>query len=224
LAPLQPTPVAPGTGARSALRFFLTAFEESAPHSGFGPTTNFEGCAFRKPCEKLCGPPKSTFASLGATSLAFFCPSTAGQKEGNYSMNLNQLSIIGFIGKNAKTKYLRNGTPVTKFAVATKKSWKDENNEWKEKTQWHNVVAFGKGFEQLADRLVKGAHVFVQGELTTREYDRTIKVPTGKGKSVEHTIQQLVVELKADTTRTLDRSASNVEQSDAAEPPAEGYE
>jgi hypothetical protein len=37
-------------------------------------------------------------------------------------------------------------------------------------------------------------------------------------------IQQFVVELKADTIRTLDRSRSNGEQSDAAEPPAEGYE
>ena len=137
-------------------------------------------------------------------------------------MNLNQLSIIGFLGKDAETKYLPNGTAVTKLSVATKKSWKDENNEWKEKTQWHNVVAFGKGFEQLANRLVKGAHVFVQGELTTREYDRTINIPTGKGKSVEHTVQQLVVELRADTIRILDRS--NVEQSDAAGPPAEGYE
>jgi single-strand DNA-binding protein len=139
-------------------------------------------------------------------------------------MNLNQLSIIGFIGKNAETKYLPNGTPVTKFSVATKKSWKDENNQWKEKTQWHNVAAFGKGFEQLADRLVKGAHVFVQGEITTHEYDRTIKVSIGKGKSIEHVIQQLAVELKADTIRTLDRSSSNSEQSDAAEPLAEGYE
>jgi single-strand DNA-binding protein len=139
-------------------------------------------------------------------------------------MNLNQLSIIGFIGKSAETKYLANGTPVTKFSVATKKSWKDEHDEWKEKTQWHNVAAFGKGFAQLADRLVKGAHVFVQGELSTREYDRTIKIPVGKGKSIEHTIQQLVVELKADTIRTLDRSSSNGEQSDAAEPGAEGDE
>jgi single-strand DNA-binding protein len=139
-------------------------------------------------------------------------------------MNLNQLSIIGFVGKNAETKYLPNGTPVTKFSVATKKSWKDDNDEWKEKTQWHNVVAFGKGFEQLADRLVKSAHVFVQGELTTREYDRTIKVPTGKSKSIEYTIQQLVVELRADTIRTLDRSGSNGEQSDAAEPTTEEYE
>jgi len=133
-------------------------------------------------------------------------------------MNLNQLSIIGFVGKNAETKSLPNGTPVTKFSVATKRSWKDENDTWQEKTQWHNVVAFGKSFAQLADRLVKGAHVFVQGELTTREYDRTINVPTGKGKSIEHTIQQLVVELKAETIRTLDRSTGNGPQSDAAEP------
>ncbi len=136
-------------------------------------------------------------------------------------MNLNQLTIMGFCGAKAETKYLPNGTPVTKFSVATKKSWKDENDEWKEKTQWHNVVAFGKGFAQLADRLFKGAHVFVQGELTTREYDRTIKVPIAKGRSVEHVIQQLVVELKADTIRTLDRSGFSSEHSNGVEPPAE---
>ena len=106
-------------------------------------------------------------------------------------MNLNQFTIIGYLGKNADTKYLPNGNPVTKFSVATKKSWKDENNEWKSKTQWHNVVAFGKSFEQLGDRLVKGAHVFVQGELTTREYPRTITTQTDK-KLTEHTVAQLV--------------------------------
>ena len=139
-------------------------------------------------------------------------------------MNLNQLSIIGFIGRSAETEYQANGTAVTKFSVATKKSRNDENDEWKQKTQWHNVVAFGKGFEQLAERLVKGAHVFVQGELTMRDYDRTIKLPAGNGKSVDHTIQQTIVELKADTIRMLDRSSSNGEQSDTAEPATDDYE
>lgn len=139
-------------------------------------------------------------------------------------MDLNQLSIIGFVGKSAETKYLSHGTAVTKFSVATKKSWKDENEEWKEKTQWHNVIAFGKGFAQLADRLAKGAHVFVQGELTTRECDRTINVSTGKGKNIEDTIQQLVVELKADTIRLLDRSNSKGGTGDAVDSPAEGCE
>ena len=122
-------------------------------------------------------------------------------------MNFNQLTIIGFIGKNAETKQLPNGTPVTKFSVATTRSWKDDKGEWKDKTQWHNVVAYGNGFAQLATRLGKGTHVFVQGELTTREYDRTIQVPSGK-KTIDHVIQQLAIELKADSIRLLDRTTT----------------
>ena len=122
-------------------------------------------------------------------------------------MNFNQLTIIGFIGKNAETKQLPNGTPVTKFSVATTRSWKDDKGEWKDKTQWHTVVAYGQGFAQMALRLAKGAHVFVQGELTTREYDRTVQVPSSK-QMIDHVIQQLAVELKADTIRLLD-CASN---------------
>jgi hypothetical protein len=69
-----------------------------------------------------------------------------GKKEGKLIVNLNQLSIIGFVGNHAKTKFLPIGTPVVKFSVATKKSWKREKKEWKGKTQWHNVVGHGKGF------------------------------------------------------------------------------
>ena len=134
-------------------------------------------------------------------------------------MNLNQLTIIGFIGRNAETKSLANGTPVTKFSVATTRSWKDEKGEWKDKTQWHTVVAFGQGFAQMASRLVKGAHIFVQGELATREYDRTIAIPNGK-RSIEHVIQQLAVELKADTIRILDRAAST-QSGELAQQPAD---
>jgi single stranded DNA-binding protein len=86
-----------------------------------------------------------------------------GKKEGKLIVNLNQLSIIGFVGNHAKTKFLPIGTPVVKFSVATKKSWKREKKEWKGKTQWHNVVGHGKGFEPIAGRLIKGAHIFRSG-------------------------------------------------------------
>ena len=124
-------------------------------------------------------------------------------------MSLNQLSIIGFLGRDAEKKALTNGTTVVKFSVATKRSWKDNNNEWQEKTQWHQVVCYGDGFAALAERLVSGAHVFVQGELTSRDYDRTIqvKIPNSK-KSTDHVVKQTVVELKADTIRILDRSSN----------------
>lgn len=134
-------------------------------------------------------------------------------------MNLNQLTIIGFIGQNAETKQLTNGTAVTRFSVVTTRSWKDDKDQWKRKTQWHNVLVFGQGFAQMASRLVKGTHVFVQGELTTREYDRTITVPNGK-KSIEYVIQQLAIDLKADTIRILDRTG-NSESSEATQIVAE---
>jgi len=151
---------------------------------------------------------------LGAAPLSYFAPKQRAERR-NFQVNLNQLSIIGFLGKDAETKALPNGTSVVKFSVATKRSWKDNNDEWQERTQWHQVVGFGDGFAKLAERLVKGTHVFVQGELTTREYDRTIKVPNGK-KVIEHVMKQLVVELKADTIRILDRSSNG--ERDAAEP------
>jgi single-strand DNA-binding protein len=91
-------------------------------------------------------------------------------------MNLNQLTIIGFIGRNDDIRDLPNGTTLTKSSVATTRSWKDDKGEWKDKTQWHNVLAFGPGFAQMAPRLLKGTHVFVQGELSTRKYDRTIRI------------------------------------------------
>src|SRR4051794_4411254 len=123
-------------------------------------------------------------------------------------MNLNQLTIIGFIGKNAETKQLPNGVVITKFSVATTKSWKDDSGDWKSKTQWHNVIAFGQSFAQIAVRLLKGSLVFVQGELTTREYDRTIQVPAGN-KTDDHVIQQLTVQVKPEMIRALDRRAVN---------------
>jgi single-strand DNA-binding protein len=126
----------------------------------------------------------------------------------------NQITILGYLGNDASSKNA-NGTTVTKFSVATKKSWKDDNNEWQEKTQWHQVVFFAKNSEAITSRLVKGAQVFVQGQLTTHEYDRTIKVPAGK-KIIEHVIKQLVVEIKAETIRVFDRSANT--DHEAAEP------
>ena len=132
-------------------------------------------------------------------------------------MYLNEQTILGFTGRQAEVTQLKNGTQVTKFSVATKISWKDkESDDWKERTQWHNVVAYGEMFAKLADRLVKGAYVLVQGEHITRQYDKTIQIANGKKKS-EQVIKATAVELKADTIKLLDRASSTSD--DSAEPP-----
>ena len=82
LAPLQPTPIAPGTYARSALRIISLVLRKRTA-SGFGPTTSSGAMPFAKAAKNFAVPRKSTFTSLGATSLAFLCPSTAGQKRKN---------------------------------------------------------------------------------------------------------------------------------------------
>src|SRR3954470_13156812 len=118
-------------------------------------------------------------------------------------MYFSQQTIIGFLGTNPEVKHLPSGTPVLRLTVTTKKSWKDpQTEEWKDRTQWHHVVAFGDHFVKVTTRLTTGSHVFVQGEMTTRTYDRVIEIPNGP-KPIPHTIKALAVELKADTIRLL---------------------
>jgi single-strand DNA-binding protein len=126
---------------------------------------------------------------------------------------INQITLIGFIGKDAETKALPNtGRMVTKFSVATSESWKDEQGEWQSRTQWHSVIAYGDGFSKLSDRLLKGVHIFVQGQLQTREYERTVEA-TVESKKVEVSVRQLVVEVKADKVQLLYRQAKGAAQS-----------
>lgn len=121
-------------------------------------------------------------------------------------MFLNERQILGFVGKTCEVAYLKNGTAVTKFSVATKVSWKDkDSDEWSERTQWHNVVSYAPAHAKLADRLVKGAYVLVQGEHLTRLYDKTIQVLNGN-QTIEHVIKATAVELKADVIKILDRA------------------
>jgi hypothetical protein len=87
--------------------------------------------------EILAVPRESTHWVWEQPPLAFRVPRQNGRKA-NYTMNLNQFTIIGFIGRNAETKQVPNGTSVTKFSVATTRSWKDDKGEWKDRTQWHN--------------------------------------------------------------------------------------
>jgi single stranded DNA-binding protein len=133
-------------------------------------------------------------------------------------MYFSQQTIIGFLGAAPDIKHMPNGTPVLRLTVATKKSWKDPHTEeWKDRTQWHHVVAYGEPFVRVAARLTTGAHVFVQGEMLTRTYDKTIEIPNGK-KPISYIIKALAVELKAETIRLLDHTSADPEASDAAEP------
>lgn len=86
------------------------------------------------------------------------------------SRSVNKVILVGNLGRDAETKFTPSGAAVTKFALATTRSWKDQQtNEWKEETNWTNVVVWRQ--ENLANYLTKGKQVYVEGRLHSRSYD-----------------------------------------------------
>lgn len=86
------------------------------------------------------------------------------------SRSVNKVILVGNLGRDAETKFTPSGAAVTRFAIATTRSWKDQQtNEWKEETNWTNVVVWRQ--ENLANFLTKGKQVYVEGRLQTRSYD-----------------------------------------------------
>jgi single-strand DNA-binding protein len=86
------------------------------------------------------------------------------------SRSVNKVILVGHLGRDAETKFTPSGAAVTRLAVATTRSWKDQqSNEWKEETNWTNVVLWRQ--ENLANYLTKGKQIYVEGRLQTRSYD-----------------------------------------------------
>src|SRR3982751_6469179 len=86
------------------------------------------------------------------------------------SRSVNKVILVGNLGKDADTKFTPSGVAKTTFSVATSRRWKDQQTgDWKEETDWHNVVLWRA--ENLANYLTKGKQVYVEGRLRTRSYD-----------------------------------------------------
>jgi len=86
------------------------------------------------------------------------------------SRSVNKVILVGHLGRDAETKFTPGGAAVTRFSVATNRRWKDQQSgEWKEETDWSNVVLWRS--ENLANYLTKGKQVYVEGRLQTRSYE-----------------------------------------------------
>lgn len=115
-------------------------------------------------------------------------------------MNINRVTLCGRTGKEAKTSSTTNGRNISRLSVATTKHYKDAQDRWQEKTQWHNCVAYGP----IADSVVKlptGALVFIEAELVYREYERTVETESGPVK-----VLWPVTEVVIDSVSVLDRN------------------
>jgi single-strand DNA-binding protein len=117
---------------------------------------------------------------------------------------LNKVMLIGNVGRDPELKHTPSGIPVTTFNLATTDSWKDRAGNLQEHTDWHTVVAW-RGLAEICHKLVrKGARIYVEGKLQTRNFEDK----TGARKHI--------IEILADNMLILDgkRNKDNIENSD----------
>ncbi|MAT38022.1 MAG: single-stranded DNA-binding protein [Ectothiorhodospiraceae bacterium] len=85
---------------------------------------------------------------------------------------LNKVQIIGNVGRDPELRMTQSGVPVATFSVATNESYKGQDGNLVDRTEWHNVVAWRRLAEILAEYLKKGSKVYIEGKLQTRNYEK----------------------------------------------------
>lgn len=85
--------------------------------------------------------------------------------------SLNKVMLIGNVGRDPEMRYTANGTAQTTFSLAVNRSYRGQDNEWKEETEWFNIVAWAQLAERLSQSVTKGKQLYVEGRLQTRTWD-----------------------------------------------------
>jgi len=85
--------------------------------------------------------------------------------------SLNKVILIGNLGQDPEARFTPQGTAVTNLSIATNESWKDQNGDMQDRTEWHRVVMYGRMAETASEYMKKGQMVYVEGRLNTREWE-----------------------------------------------------
>ncbi|MGO9606536.1 MAG: single-stranded DNA-binding protein [Candidatus Binataceae bacterium] len=86
-------------------------------------------------------------------------------------MAINKVIVIGNLGANPEIRALPSGQNVANFSLATTERFTDRNGTKQQRTDWHRVVAFGRLANTCGRFLGKGRQVYIEGRLTTRQYE-----------------------------------------------------
>lgn len=106
---------------------------------------------------------------------------------------INKAIIVGRAGKDVELRYTPSGTAVASVSVATSESWTDKSTGQKqEKTEWHNLVMFGKLAEIAGQYLKKGTLAGFEGKIRTEKYQD------------QQGIERYSTKIHADTMQLLD--------------------
>jgi single-strand DNA-binding protein len=86
-------------------------------------------------------------------------------------MSVNKVILIGNLGKDPEVRFTAGGRAVARFSVATSDQWTDAEGSRQERTEWHNIVVWGKQAESCGQYLQKGRQVYIEGSIRYRSYD-----------------------------------------------------
>jgi len=111
-------------------------------------------------------------------------------KEREKMASVNKAIIVGNLGTDPEMKVFENGS-CCKFRVATNRKYKTAAGEYKEETQWHSIVVWGKQAENCNEFLVKGRPVYVEGRLSTRQWEDRDGNKRETTEIVAHSVQFL---------------------------------
>jgi single-strand DNA-binding protein len=85
--------------------------------------------------------------------------------------SVNKVILVGNLGADPELRYTNTGTAVANLRIATNEQWTDKNGERQSRTEWHNIVAWGKLGEICGKYLKKGRSIYIEGRLQTRTWD-----------------------------------------------------
>ena len=86
-------------------------------------------------------------------------------------MSVNKIILIGNLGKDPEVRFTAGGRAVAKFSLATSDRFTDASGQSQERTEWHNIVVWGKQAESCGQYLQKGRQVYIEGSIRYRSYD-----------------------------------------------------
>jgi len=86
-------------------------------------------------------------------------------------MAVNKVILVGNLGRDPEVRYLTSGNPVANFSLATSDNYTDRNGTKQERTDWHNIVVYGKQAEACGQYLKKGRQAYIEGRISYRQYE-----------------------------------------------------
>lgn len=86
------------------------------------------------------------------------------------SRGVNKVILVGNLGTDPEVRYMPNGNAVANLSLATSESWKDQQGQVQERTEWHRLTMYRRLAEVAGEYLKKGSQIYVEGKLQTRKW------------------------------------------------------